>query len=479
MRSKILSSLLALSPLMIFFILFIGTGVYFSLQAQVNAFYQVSASVIILPSIIIAMLLTRKPFQKKLNIFLEGARDNNIIIMCLIYLLAGAFSTVLQGIGGVSSVVNFALNLVPQQIILPTLFLMSAAISTAMGTSMGTIAAIGPIAVGIATSMGLPLPLTMGTIIGGAMFGDNLSMISDTSIAATQIHGCSVYEKFKNNLIIALPAMGVTLIVLTLLGFGLGSEFGLGLELGLSSPETPTSTALCPVAECKIMQCLPYLAVLCLALTGCNVFLVLIFGILLAAGIGLWTLPSYSLISLAKNIFDGYNSMSEILILSILMGGLGELMKTNGGFEIFNILLNALSRSKEKMSRRTAESAIASITSFSDICTANNTVAIILSGKATHSIAQQYKVPAARAATLVDIFSCTFQGILPYSAQVLMAGSLAGISPLAIVPNVYYCFLLGVAGIAAIVVQLPKVSFKTANAEIDNGYETNNYESTQ
>ena len=220
--------------------------------------------------------------------------------MCLIYLLAGAFSAVLQSIGGIGSVVHCALNFVPTTVVLPTLFLISALISTAMGTSMGTIATIGPIGVGIATSLGLSLPLTMGTVIGGAMFGDNLSMISDTSIAATQIHGCSVAEKFKSNLIIALPPMIITIILLFFLN-------QTSFEITQSLPTLPN------VASHSLIQCLPYLIVLGLALTGFNVFVVLTVGIFSAGILGFVTVPSYTLITLSKTIFEGYKVWRKYL----------------------------------------------------------------------------------------------------------------------------------------------------------------------
>lgn len=446
-KPKILSSLRALTPLLLFFAIFIGSGIYFSIQGAEYAFYQVSASVAILPAIILAIIITRTPFQKALNIFLEGARDNNIIIMCLIYLLAGAFATVLHNIGGITSTVNFALNFVPSQATLPALFLIAALISTAMGTSMGTIAAIGPIGVGIANATGLSLPLTMGAIIGGAMFGDNLSMISDTTIAATQIQGCSIKEKFKSNIAIALPAMIVTVLVLSIMGI------------------YQSETISLQIGDYQVIHCLPYIVVLSLALLGTNVFVVLIMGILSAACVGIITIPSYGLVTLSKNIFDGYKSMTEILILSLLMGGLGELIKFNGGFALFTRTLDYFTFSKEKVSTKMAEVAISTIASVSDICTANNTAAIILSGEATKEIATTHAIPPARAATLVDLFSCVFQGILPYSAQVLMAGSLASISPLAIIPHVHYCFLLGIAGLSAILFQFPRFSFKRVNAE--------------
>lgn len=445
-----LSSFLALSPLLVFFMLFIGTGVYFSVQGKEYAFYQVSASVAILPAIIFAVCIARTPFQKTLSTFLEGARDNNIIVMCFVYLLAGAFAAVVQQIGGVTSIVHMVLSFMPAKATLPILFLLSAVISTAMGTSMGTIAAIAPIGVGIASSVGIPLPLTMGTIIGGAMFGDNLSMISDTCIAATQIHGATNIEKFKGNFLISMPTMIVTLIILIILG--IENTQVSSLIAGISTTPTSDLSAL----NFQWLNCLPYLLVLGLALFGINVFVVLILGIICGGLVGIITHPSYALLNFAQNIFEGYKSMNEIMILSLLMGGLGGLIKQQGGFNLLTKGLERLILAQKKVSSKVAEGVIGLIASFCDICTANNTVAIILSGEATREIAKQHKIPPARTAILVDLFACVFQGILPYSAQVLMAGSLAKISPISIIPHVHYCYLLGVVGIGSILLQLPK-----------------------
>lgn len=443
--TKISSLLIKLSPLLLFFLIFIGSGVYLSLKGHDYAFYQVSASVAILPAIILAFWLVRIPFNKSLNIFLEGARDNNIIIMCLIYLLAGAFGTVLQEIGGVNSVVNLVMNFVPAKAALPALFLISAIISTAMGTSMGTIAAVGPIGFGIAASAGLPLPLTMGAIVGGAMFGDNLSIISDTSIAATQIHGCTAMEKFRNNIIIAIPTMIATLVILTILSWN-----------------SPAITAL-PSSDYQLLHCIPYIAVLVLALSGINVFAVLMFGIAVAGVVGLISVPEYTLLKLSKNIFEGYKSMTEIMILSILIGGLGALIKFTGGFTQIAKLVTCLIPNKQKEDQshpRSAMAAIAAIVGLTDLCTANNTVSIILSGESTREIAKQENLRPADTATIADLFSCVGQGLIPYGAQILMAGALAGISPLSIVPHVHYCYLLCLAGVVAILLQKRRMAME-------------------
>jgi Na+/H+ antiporter NhaC len=433
MPSTTIVRLSALCPLIVFFCLFLGSGLYFSLTGQVDAFYQVSASVAILPAIIFSILLCQEPFNKRIEIFLEGVRDNNIIIMVLIYLLAGAFATVLQNTGGVYSVVNFCLSFISAKATLPALFLVAAAVSTAIGTSMGTIAAIGPIGVGIAQSIGLPLPLTMGVIVGGAMFGDNLSLISDTSIAATQIHGCSPRAKFKSNLKITFPTMLVTLLIVSLLGSDV------------------SGTSALTIGDYQLLPCLPYLIVLVLALLGINVFVVLTIGIILASIVGLFTLPTYTLLSIAQDIFTGYKSMAEILIFSLLMGGLGALIKHQGGFLwITNILERAMLK-KKIVHQKSAECAMGLLVGLTDICTANNTTAIILSGEMTKEIAKRNNILPERAATIVDLFACVCQGLLPYGAQILMAGSLANISPLAIMFNVHYCFFLGITGIVFII----------------------------
>ncbi len=449
---KLSSLLITLSPLLLFFLIFIGSGVYLSIKGHDYAFYEVSASVAILPAILLAFWLTRIPFSKSLTLFLEGARDNNIIIMCLIYLLAGAFGSVLQAIGGVNSVVNLVMHFVPAKAALPALFLISAVISTAMGTSMGTIAAVGPIGFGIANAAGLPLPLTMGAIVGGAMFGDNLSIISDTSIAATQIHGCTAMEKFKNNIIVAVPTMLATLVILTMLSWN-----------------APAATI--PSGDYQLIHCIPYLAVLVLALSGINVFGVLMIGIVVAGIAGLISVPEYTLLNFSKNIFDGYKHMTEIMILSILIGGLGALISYKGGFtQIAKVVTNLIPKNKPHAANssdllenqesqkhpRSAMAAIGAIVGLTDICTANNTVSIILSGDSTREIAKQENLSPTDTATITDLFSCVVQGLIPYGAQILMAGALAGISPISIVPHVHYCYLLCLAGAVAIFLQKPK-----------------------
>jgi len=439
MKKYTLKGPLALLPISLFLLLFIGSGVYLTLQGIEFAFYKVEASVAILPALIMAILLGRHSLTDNINVFLEGVREKNIITMCMIYLLAGAFVEVLKGIGGVEATVHFALQFIPQEATLPGVFIIGTLISTAMGTSMGTIAALAPIAVGISQALGINPALMAGAVISGAMFGDNLSMISDTTIAATQMHPCSLRDKFKINFMIALVPFILTLFFFALTGSGEAQ----GIQE--NGPIRP------------LIFSFPYLLVLLLALLGMNVFIVLSLGLMVAGAIGLAFTPSYTGLTLAKNIFEGYTSQSGILILSLLIGGLSELAKDQGGFRF---LIQGTDHFIKKWATkahnsRLAEGAISAIVSFCDLCTANNTVAIILAGEATHEISKKYHIPFARTAALATIFSCVFQGILPYSAQVLLAGSLAGVSPLSIIPHVYYCYFLGIGAVIFIIFRWP------------------------
>jgi Na+/H+ antiporter NhaC len=430
----------ALLPIGFFLLFFIGSGAYLTLEGVEFAFYKVSATVAILPALVIAILLGRHALSDNIKVFLEGACEKNIITMCMIYLVAGAYTEVLKGIGGAEAIVHFALHLIPQDATLPSIFLIGALVSTAMGTSMGTVATLVPIAVGISQALGIDSAMMAGAVISGAMFGDNLSMISDTTIAATQIHPCSLKDKFKINLMIAIGPLILTLLFFALSGSGETSYRQEGPDFSL------------------LIFSFPYFFVLVLALLGINVFIVLTSGLLIAGIIGVAFTPFYTGLTLAKNIFEGYTSMNEILILSLLIGGLSELAKDQGGIRF---LLQSMDSFVQRWATRAegsrvAEGAVSAIVSFCDVCTANNTVAIILAGEATHEISKRYHIPFARTAALVTIFSCVFQGILPYSAQLLLAGSIAGVSPLNIIPYVFYCYLLGIGAFIAIALRWPR-----------------------
>ncbi|MBS0272317.1 MAG: Na+/H+ antiporter NhaC family protein [Proteobacteria bacterium] len=431
----------ALLPIVFFLLIFIGSGTYLTIQGVEFAFYKVSASVAILPALILAVFLGRLSLAENISVFLEGVREKNIITMCMIYLLAGAYTEVLKGIGGVEATVHFALQFIPQEATLPGVFIIGAFVSTSMGTSMGTIAALAPIAVGISQALGINPALMAGAVISGAMFGDNLSMISDTTIAATQIHPCSLKDKFNINFMIALGPLIATLIFFAFAGSGEAQDV----------QEVKNAPAL--------IFAFPYVFVLIMALLGINVFIVLSLGLVLGSVMGLLFAPSYTALDLAKNIFEGYTSMNEILILSLLIGGLSELAKDQGGIRFLVLGIDHFIQkwAKRAQGSRIAEGAVSILVSFCDLCTANNTVAIILAGEATLEISKRYHIPFARTAALVTIFSCVFQGILPYSAQVLLAGSIAGVSPLSIVPHVYYCYFLGVGAVIAILFRWPRL----------------------
>lgn len=425
----------ALLPLLLFLLIFLGSGIYYTAIGTDFAFYQIKAPVAILPAIILAVLLARDTLNRTLEAFVAGVGDSNIITMALVFLLAGAFATVTEAIGGVSATVNMGLSFIPTSMVLPGLFLIGAFISTAMGTSMGTIGALAPVALGFAQATGLPIPLAMGAIIGGAMAGDNLSIISDTTIAATRTQGVSMRDKFKLNLMIALPAMLLTVILLFILG----------------------DTTIEPVvADYQLLLVLPYIAVLVLALSGLNVLAVLMAGIVLSGLTGLFIADEYSLASWGGDIYRGFEGMLEIMVLSMFIGGLSAIMKREGGLDWVRERIQRIAGAVGKTSKRAGEAAIAALVSVTNLFVANNTVAIIISGSVAKELAEDYAVDRRRSASLLDIFSCVIQGLIPYGAQILLAGSLASISPLALVGQVYYCWLLAAVAIAAIIFGFPR-----------------------
>ncbi|EKO3489243.1 Na+/H+ antiporter NhaC family protein [Vibrio fluvialis] len=427
-------SAVALIPLIIFLALFIGVGTYLSLQGVEFAFYQLPAPIAILPAIIIAFLLSKDKLSRSIEHFMHGVGHQDIIAMCMIYLLAGAFAAVAKASGGVDATVNLGLSAIPTNMILPGLFLISAFIATSMGTSMGTIAAVAPVALGIAQSAGMSLPMTAGVVLSGAMFGDNLSIISDTTIAATRSQGCEMKDKFKENVRIALPSALIALVV-----FAYHS----------------TATQVPQAGPIEWLKVLPYITILVLAVSGMNVFVVLTIGILLAGGVGLASVDGYALTNLVQDIYAGFGNMQEIFLLSMLIGGLSELMRRQGGLAFLTNLVSRLintfgSRHSKHANSRASELGIAGLVSLVNGCTANNTVAIIVSGSVARQLAEENDVSPRRSASLLDIFSCVVQGILPYGAQVLLLGSVFKLSPLEIVANSYYCFALAIAAIVAV-----------------------------
>lgn len=438
-NKAIAPSAVALLPLVLFLALFIGVGTYLSLQGVDFAFYQLPAPIAVLPAVILALILSKDKLNRSIEHFLRGVGHQDIIAMCMIYLLAGAFAAVAKASGGVDATVNLGLSAIPTNMILPGIFLISAFIATAMGTSMGTIAAVAPVALGIAQSAGMSLPLTAGVVLSGAMFGDNLSIISDTTIAATRSQGCEMKDKFKENIRIALPAALVALVI-----FAFNS----------------TATQVPETGPIEWLKVLPYVTILILAVSGMNVFVVLTIGIVLAGGVSLSSIDDYGLTNFAQDIYSGFGNMQEIFLLSMLIGGLSELMRRQGGLAFLTNLVSGIIRTfgsshSKEANGRASELGIAGLVSMVNTCTANNTVAIIVSGSVARQLAEENNVSPRRSASLLDIFSCVIQGVLPYGAQVLLLGSVFNLSPLEVVANSYYCFALAIAAIVAVFIKHP------------------------
>jgi len=424
-------NLLALLPLIIFVSLFLGAGIIS------GDFYAFPVLVSIIIASVVGLLMNRKEtLTAKIERFAKGAGHPDIMIMVFIFLLAGAFSGVAEKMGAVDSTVNFALSVLPGNLIIVGLFIIAAFISLSMGTSMGTIAALAPIGVGISSGTDISMPLAMATVIGGAMFGDNLSFISDTTIAAVRTQKTEMKDKFKVNFFIVLPAAIVTMVILLVLTMGNQSTVG--------------------AESFNWIKILPYLGVIIGALAGLNVFVVLLGGIVLAGIIGFID-GSFTPSSYFGSVADGMTGMAEIVILSILIGGVVELIRHNGGIQA--LLYHATRRIK---SPQGAQLATAGLVSSTNLCTANNTISIIIAGPLAKSISENYGVDARKSASILDIFSCSIQGLIPYGAQALLVAEVAGISPVSIIPYAFYPVLIAVCGLIAIRFSLPKFTRKSA-----------------
>jgi Na+/H+ antiporter NhaC len=417
-------SAIALAPLVLFLALFFGAGLYFTAHGEAMGFYQLRAPVAILPALALAALIAWRRGVKPLDTLLQGMGDQNVVLMCLIFLLAGGFVEVSKAIGAVDAIVSLGIGNVHPALLLPALCVVAGFVSLSLGTSMGTIAAVAPIALGVSDASGLDRALVLGAVIGGATFGDNLSVISDTAIVASRTQGCSMREKFRENLKLALPAAVLTLV---LLGF-----------LGDTAPVEPLEPA-------SPWLVLPYVVVLALALWGVDVILVLGVGLVLAGVLGAALANDFGLAAYAGHVWDGFDSMVEIILLSLLVGGLGALMKATGGLAWLARVIGRFARGHR--SRRAGEVSIAALSATTDAFTANNTVAILISGGLARDIADEHGVPPARAASVLDIYACVTQGVLPYGAQILLAASLGAVSPLALAGSVHYAWLLGAVAI--------------------------------
>ena len=420
----------ALIPLIIFVGMFLGVGII------TGDFTTMPLNVAILVATIVGLVLNRKEsFQKKVEIFTKGAGHSNIILMMLIFLLAGAFSQTTEDMGGVKSTVNLGLSLIPENLIIVGLFVICMFVSLSMGTSVGTVAAIAPVGFGLSQATDVSAVITMATVVGGAMFGDNLSMISDTTIAAVRTQKTKMSDKFKVNIKIVLPGAIFTVIVLWFLTNGAQIDASKSYDYDL-------------------IKVVPYLFVLILALFGVNVIIVLIGGIILSAIIGLFY-GTFDWIGLLSSISKGIIGMEDIAIIALLIGGLVELIQHNGGI---TWLLNFV-RNRVK-SKRGAELGIAGLVSVADISTANNTISILMAGSLAKDISDEYGVDPRKSASILDMFASCFQGLLPYSPQLIAAAGVASISPFELVPYAIYPMILGICGLIAIAFRLPRLDKK-------------------
>lgn len=414
----------ALTPILLFLGLFFGAGLYYTLQGEPMGFYQLRAPVAILPALALGAWLARRRGVAPMPTLLSGMGESNVMLMCLIFLLAGAFATVSRAIGAVDAVVALGLGALPASLILPGLFLVAAFVSLSIGTSMGTLAAVVPIALGVADAAGMDRVLVIGAVIGGAMFGDNLSIISDTTIAATRSQGAEMRDKFRENFKIAVPAALATIALLVAF--------------------TDAAPVQAPGAASAWLV-LPYLVVLALALLGLDVVIVLGIGLVVAGLFGFFLGSDYDLVAFAGDIYTGFESMLEVTLVSILVGGLAALMKAAGGLDWLAQTIARFARGHT--GRRSGEFSIAALAAGTDALSANNTVAILISGSLAKDIAERHDIAPRRSASVLDIFACVVQGVLPYGAQILLASSLAAVSPLALAGSVYYCWLLALVAI--------------------------------
>ena len=412
---------IALLPIGVFLVIFIGAGVLF------HDFYTMPAIVGFLIALIVAFLQNKRlRFADKLSIVSKGIGEENIVTMCLIFLAAGAFSGTIQAAGGVESTVNLGLSIMPSSVAVVGLFVIGCFISVSMGTSVGTITAMTPIGVGIAEKTGIAMPICVGAVVCGAMFGDNLSMISDTTIAAVRTQGCEMKDKFKENFLIVLPAAIITAVLFFVLARGNAGEIEGNLQY-------------------DIIKVVPYLVVLIGALIGVNVFLILIVGNVLAALVGVGT-GAFAIGELFQKMGAGVTSMYDITVISIIVAAIVALVKEYGGIEF---ILNLIK--KRINGPRGGEFGISVLALLVDCCTANNTVAIVMAGPIAKEISDEFGVSAKRSASLLDIFASVGQGMIPYGAQLLTAAGLSALSPVQIMPYLFYPILMGVSAVLFIV----------------------------
>lgn len=417
--------LIALSPLMVFIVLYLVTSII------ARDFYKVPITVAFMAASMYAVLISGGiPLRERIDIYSRGAAKGQMMLMIWIFILAGAFAHTAKVMGAIDATVNLALTLLPGNMLLAGLFLAACFISISVGTSVGTIVALTPIAAGVAEQTGASIPLMTAVVVGGSFFGDNLSFISDTTIAATSTQGCKLSDKFRVNSFIVVPAAVVILGIYLYIG------------QGITSPHS--------VGEVSFVKVIPYLVVLLTAIIGMNVMAVLSLGILLTGIIGILN-GSFDIFGWFSAMGDGIIGMGELIIITMMAGGLLEIIKHNGGIDfIIQRLTHHVS------TKRGAEMTVAGLVSFVDLCTANNTVAIITVGGIAKQIADRFGVDNRKCASILDTFSCTVQGLIPYGAQMLMAAGLAQLNPISILPYLYYPFAIGIAALLSILLRYPK-----------------------
>lgn len=416
----------ALSPLVVFLCLYLVTSLI------IDDFYKVPITIAFLVASVYAIAITKGlSLNDRILQYSTGAANKNIMLMIWIFILAGAFAKSAETMGAIDATVNLALYLLPDNLLLAGVFLASCFISLSIGTSVGTIVTLVPVAAGIAekTDPGM-LPLVTALVIGGAFFGDNLSFISDTTIAATRTQGCVMRDKFRVNLLIALPAALIVFVYYIVCGSGVESAY--------------------EVQEIAWGKVVPYLIVLATAIAGVNVTLVLLLGIVSTGIVGM-CYGSFDVFGWFGSMGEGIIGMGELIIITLMAGGLLELIRFNGGVDY---ILNVLT--KHIRGKRGAELSIAALVSLANVCTANNTIAIITVGPLASNIAEQYRIDKRKSASILDIFSCVVQGVIPYGAQMLIAAGLTGLSPLSIIGYLYYPMLLGVVALLSILLRFPR-----------------------
>lgn len=428
---KIQPNPLALIPLAVFLIS------YLAVSLAAGDFYKMPITVAFVLSSVVAIWMSKGgSLHSRIEMFCKGSANSNIMLMVMIFILAGAFAQTAKAMGAVDATVNLTLAILPGNVLAAGVFLAACVISVSVGTSVGTIVALTPVAAGLSAQTGISPALMSAVVVSGAMFGDNLSFISDTTIVATRTQGCKMSDKFKTNFSIVMPFAILTTIIYVLMGSSAQSAFVTG--------------------DIPWIKVLPYFIVLAAAVMGVNVMVVLLGGTVLCGLIGLLT-GAFDVWGWTTSMGAGINGMGELIIVTILAGGMLEMIRYNGGLAWIIQKMTARIRS-----RKGAELSIAGVVSFANLCTANNTIALIMAGPIAKEIAERFHIAPNRSASLLDIFSCFVQGIIPYGAQLLMAASLSGVSPVSIMKYLYYPYLLGVGALLAIWLGFPRKHFQPA-----------------